>query len=119
MQLPFIETKALPGRLTQIACELEEEAENLRMLILHLESVPQTVEELVFRLYLEEGKIATVAAKIRNAGIKTSDGKSFQSTHVSQILKSTDRSMIGNDTLIVLARKLLTSNTDKVENICG
>lgn len=112
---PKPDTKPLIERLEHAAEALEKDAAALRELVFHLGSPPGTLEAMVFRLYLQTGSTAATANALREAGIKTAEGRSFQQPHVSKILQTADKSSVGNDALWRLSTEQFSVKAKKTD----
>lgn len=106
MQYPEINSSKTIHQLLQHTTGLEEDAEDLRDLAGYLQTPPASLEDLIFRLYLEAETVAKTATALREMGIRTPQDRSFQADHVSEFIRNATPQQVGNEVLHWLVTSL-------------
>lgn len=106
MEYPEINSSKTIHQLLQHATGLEEDVEELRELVSYLQMPPVSLEDLIFRLYLETGTIAKTATVLREMGIRTPQDRTFQANNISTVIDNATPQQVGNEVLYWLVTSL-------------
>lgn len=95
--------------------EIEKNIQFLQKILIILKEESNSIEEIVFKKYVELESLSKVKIYIQNKGFRTERGSIYQSNELSAIIQSNPINV--NQDIVKLAHKRFKNNTNLINKL--